>query len=70
MRSENWLNVINQLSEYDALTRHALLCNIVGVTSVHVMHVSNYSVADIMIVMQICTLCLLQDLLLTSECDR
>jgi hypothetical protein len=58
----------NQLSEYDVLTHHALLCTVVGMMSVHVMHVSNYTV-EIMTAMQICMLCLL-DLTVTSECDR
>jgi hypothetical protein len=30
MVSENWLHEISQLSGYDALTRHALLCIVVG----------------------------------------
>lgn len=31
-------------------TRHVVLCIVVGMTSLHAMHVSNYTIVDIMIV--------------------
>jgi hypothetical protein len=37
---------MNQLSGYDVLTRHTFLCIILGMTSLHVMHVSNCTVVD------------------------
>jgi hypothetical protein len=36
--------------------------------SLHVVHVSGYTIVDIMTAVHICTLCLL-DLQVTSECD-
>jgi hypothetical protein len=60
---------INQLSGYDILRHHAVLCIVVGMASLYIMHVSNYSVGHNESVMQIRTSCLL-DLLVTSECDR
>jgi hypothetical protein len=42
--------VMNQLNGYDILTCHAVLCIVVGKMSLHIMHVSNYNVVDIMTV--------------------
>jgi hypothetical protein len=41
-------NTLNQLSGYDVLTHHAILCIVVGMTSLHAMHISYYTVVDIM----------------------
>jgi hypothetical protein len=60
----------NQLSGYDALTSHALLCIVVDMTSLHIVHVSNYTVVDVMTVGNENLNSVLANLLVTSECDR
>jgi hypothetical protein len=42
--------VFNQSSGYDIYRRHVALCIVVAMTSIDIMHVSNYSVVDIMTV--------------------
>jgi hypothetical protein len=42
--------IFNYLSWHDSLTHDALLCIVVDMTSLHVMHVSNYTTVDIMTV--------------------
>jgi hypothetical protein len=42
--SDKELQGFNQLGGYDILTHHALLCIIVSMTSLHVTHVSNYTI--------------------------
>jgi hypothetical protein len=39
-----------QLFRYDILTCHALLCITVGMMSLHIMHVSNYTGVNLMTV--------------------
>jgi hypothetical protein len=60
--------MVNHLGGYDALTSHALLCIIVGMTSLHVTNVSNCTAEDAK-AMQIHTLCLL-DILVIPVHDR
>jgi hypothetical protein len=54
----------NQSSGYEVLKRHAVLCIAVDMASLHVMHVSKYTVVDIITVGH--ANCLL-DLLVTSS---
>jgi hypothetical protein len=41
-------NCLNQSSGYDVHRCHAVQCIVVAMTSIHVTHISNYSVVDIM----------------------
>jgi hypothetical protein len=64
MHGINWgrkLNTyINQLSGNDILTHHVVLCIAVGMTPLHFMYVSNYTVVDILTVSN-ANLCVLLD---------
>jgi hypothetical protein len=42
------ITLLNQLGDYDVLMHHPVLCIIVGMMSLHIMHVSNCTVIDIM----------------------
>jgi hypothetical protein len=66
-----WARVyyINQLSGYDVLTRHVVFCIMAGMTSVHVMHVSSYTVVDVMTVSNVNLYAVLATFLATSKCD-
>jgi hypothetical protein len=41
-------NITKPLSGYDVLTLHAVLSIIVDMTSLHIIHVSNYTIVDTM----------------------